>query len=178
MPIKELVKGVPTLESKDIDKALVKKEFLTSLEDLKLEGEHKKDIATITGKIADWKKLGRVPYNKRNIEQKFNKKLDVLFGQLDLDKKETELIKFENKLNTLASQEDVRKLQNEEFFLAKKVGESKDEIRQLENNLLFFKHVPDDNPMVKDVNNKINRHKEDLEVWIAKLKKIRAIRKE
>jgi len=154
-----------------------KKEFLKSLEELKLEGDHKKDIATITGKIAEWKKLGRVPYNKRTIEQKFNKKLDVLFGQLDLDKKETELIKFENKLNTLSSQEDDHKLRNEEFFLSKKVGESKDEIRQLENNLLFFKHVPDDNPMVQDVHKKINKQKEDLEVWIAKLKKIRAIRK-
>ena len=154
-----------------------KKEFLKSLEDLKLEGNHKKDVATITGKIAEWKKLGRVPYNKRNIEQKFNKKLDVLFGQLDLDKKETELIKFENKLNTLTSQEDDHKLRNEEFFLAKKVGESKDEIRQLENNLLFFKHVSDENPMVQDVHKKINKQKEDLEVWIAKLKKIRAIRK-
>ncbi len=153
-----------------------KKAFLETLEDLKLEGDHKKDIATITGKIAEWKNLGRVPYNKRNIEQKFNKKLDVLFGQLDLDKKETELIKFENKLNALTSQEDDRKLKNEEFFLTKKVGESKDEIRQLENNLLFFKHVPDDNPLVKDVNKKINKQKDELEVWVAKLKKIRSLR--
>ena len=152
--------------------------FLESLEDLKLEGDHKKDIATITGKIAEWKKLGRVPYNKRAIEQKFNNKLDDLFGQLDLDKKATELIKFENKLNTLSSQEDDRKLKNEEFFISKKVGEVKDEIRQLENNLLFFKHVKDDNPLVKDVRKNIENHKEQLETWIEKLKKIRALRKE
>jgi hypothetical protein len=154
-----------------------KNAFLETLEDIKLEGDHKKDIATITGKIAEWKKLGRVPYNKRNVEQKFNKKLDELFEKLDLDKKQTELIKFENKLNSIASEEDDRKLKNEEFFISKKVGEVKDEIRQLENNLLFFKHVKDDNPLVQEVHKNINKHKEQLETWIEKLKKIRSIRK-
>ena len=154
-----------------------KKAFLKTLEDINLEGDHKKDIATITGKIAVWKKLGRVPYNKRNVEQKFNKKLDELFEKLDLDKKQTELIKFENKLNLIASDEDERKLKNEEFFISKKVVEVKDEIRQLENNLLFFKHVKDDNPLVKEVHNNIDRQKEQLATWIEKLKKIRNISK-
>ncbi|MGY8932952.1 MAG: DUF349 domain-containing protein [Flavobacteriales bacterium] len=154
-----------------------KKTFLKTLEDINLEGDHKKDIATITSKIAAWKKLGRVPYNKRNVEQKFNKKLDELFEKLDLDKKQTELIKFENKLNSIASEEDDRKLKNEEFFISKKVGEVRDEIRQLENNLLFFKHVKDDNPLVKEVHKNIDRQKEQLETWIEKLKKIRNIRK-
>lgn len=154
-----------------------KKSFLEALENLKLEGDHKKDISAITGKISEWKKLGRVPYNKRNIEQKFNKKLDELFEKLDLDKKQTELIKFENKLNLFASEEDDRKLKNEEFFISKKVGEVKDEIRQLENNLLFFKHVKDDNPLVKDVHKNIDKQKEQLDTWIEKLKKIRSLRK-
>ncbi len=154
-----------------------KKVLLDSISTLKLEGNTKKDIATINEKITAWKEIGKVPYKKRGIEQKFNKKLDALFGQLDLDKKETELIKFENKLSSLVSQEDDRKLNNEEFFLSKRVSEAKDEIRQLENNLLFFKHVPDDNPMVKDVHDKINRHKEDLEMWKAKLNKIRHLHK-
>lgn len=154
-----------------------KKVFLETLEDINLEGDHKKDIATITGKIAAWKKLGRVPYNKRDIEQKFNKKLDELFEKLDLDKKQTELIKFENKLNSITSEEDDRKLKNEEFFISKKVGEVRDEIRQLENNLLFFKHVKDNNPLVKEVHKNIDNQKKQLETWIEKLKKIRNIRK-
>ena len=153
-----------------------KKEFLEALNNFKLEGDHKKDISTITAKITEWKKLGRVPYNKREVEQQFNKKLDDLFGQLDLDKKQAELIKFENKLNTMTSEEDDRKLKNEEFFISKKVGEVKDEIRQLENNLLFFKHVKDDNPLVKEVHKNIAKQKEQLDTWVEKLKKVRALR--
>ncbi len=154
-----------------------KKELLENLSSLKFEGDNKKDIKKIKEQIAVWKEIGRVPYNKRNIEQKFNKKLDNLFGQLKLDKKEIELIKFENKLTSLISQDDERKLRNEEFFISKKVDESKVEIRQLENNLGFFQHVDDNNPLVQDVHKKINKQKEQLEVWKAKLKKIRKLRK-
>ena len=155
-----------------------KKVFLDSLESLSLEGDYKKDMVTITAKIKEWKGLGRVPYNKKNIEQDFNKKLDDLFEKLDLDKKQIELIKFENKLNSFVSEEDDRKLKNEEFFISKKVGEIKNEIRQLENNLLFFKHVKDDNPLVKDVNNNISKQKKQLDTWVEKLKKVRDLRKE
>ena len=155
-----------------------KKVFLDSLESFSLEGNYKKDIVSITAKIKEWKGLGRVPYNKKNIEQDFNKKLDDLFEKLDLDKKQIELIKFENKLNSFVSEEDDRKLKNEEFFISKKVGEIKNEIRQLENNLLFFKHVKDDNPLVKDVNKNITKQKEQLDTWVEKLKKVRVLRKE
>jgi len=155
----------------------LKEEFLTSLNELTLAGDREKDLSLIKEQIKSWKKIGRVPYNKKDIEQKFNKKLDGFFKQLDLDKKEIELIKFENKLNTLVSEDDIRKLQNEEFFLAKKVGEAQNEIRQLENNLGFFQHVDKNNPMVKDVHKNIDKHKDQLDVWKSKLSKVRKLRK-
>ena len=154
-----------------------KEVFLSGLSDLKLKGDRQEDLTMLKEQIKTWKTLGRVPYNKKKIEQQFNTTLDGLFNQLDLNKKEIELIRFENKLNAMVSNEDDRKLQNEEFFISKKVGEVKDEIRQLENNLGFFQHVDENNPMVKEVHNNIKRHKDDLEVWISKLSKMRKLRK-
>jgi hypothetical protein len=153
-----------------------KQKMLEKLASFELSGDHKADLKSIKVQITAWKEIGRVPYNKRNIEQKFNKILDGLFSKLDLGKKETELIKFDNKLNTLVNREDDRKLQNEHFFISKKIDETKDEIRQLENNLGFFHHVDENNPLVKEVHNNIARHKEQLEVWKAKLSKIKEVR--
>lgn len=155
-----------------------KQAMLDKLSSFELSGDHKTDVKAIKEHITAWKEIGRVPYNKRQIEQKFNKTLDGLFSKLDLGKKETELIKFDNKLNTLVNREDDRKLQNEHFFISKKIDETRDEIRQLENNLGFFRHVPDDNPMVKEVHKNIERHKEQLEVWKAKLSKIKEVRED
>lgn len=155
-----------------------KKALLEKLPTLEFSGDHKADVKAIKEQITAWKQIGRVPYNKRNIEQKFNKALDGLFGKLDIGRKEKELIKFDNKLNTLVNREDERKLQNEHFFISKKIEETKDEIRQLENNLGFFHHVDENNPLVKEVHKNIARHKEQLEVWKAKLSKIKKIRED
>ena len=155
-----------------------KQAMLDKLVAFELSGDHKTDVKSIKEHITAWKEIGRVPYNKRNIEQKFNKTLDGIFSKLDLGKKETELIKFDNKLNTLVNREDDRNLQNEHFFISKKIDETKDEIRQLENNLGFFHHVDENNPLVKEVHKNIERHKEQLEVWKAKLSKIKEVRED
>ena len=155
-----------------------KKDFMDSLSNLKFSGKHTEDLKVIKDKISEWKDIGRVPFNKRNIERKFNKVLDELFGKLKLDKHEVEMIRFENKLNSLVSQEDERKLQNEEFFISKRITDAHDEIRQLENNLGFFRHTEEDNPLVKEVQKNIAEQKEQLDVWKSKLVKIRSLRKQ
>ncbi|MFL1896131.1 DUF349 domain-containing protein [Aquimarina sp. 2-A2] len=152
-----------------------KKAKLENLKELKLSGTAADDLKTIKQHIEEWKSLGRVPYNKKQIEADYNKVLDGHFEQLNLTKKETELIKYENKLNALASQNDDRGLAQEQSFIRKKIDDVRGEIRQLENNLQFFKHTEDDNPMVIDVKKNITKHRETLEVWKSKLKKIKQL---
>lgn len=152
-----------------------KETLLAAVKSLELSGEQKTDLATIKEQINSWKTIGRVPRNKRQIESDFNETLDGLFKSLDLNKTETELIKFENKLDQLASGDDSRALDNERFYIQKKVDEIKAEIIQLENNLQFFSNVKSDNPLVKDVHKNITRHKDDLVLWTTKLKKIKGL---
>ncbi len=152
-----------------------KQAHIEALKNLSLTGEPKADLDTIKENIALWKTLGRVPYKKKNIESEYNKVLDDLFQQLNLSRKETELIKYENKLNALSNQTDDRALRSEQSFIRKKIDDVNSEIRQLENNLQFFKNAKDDNPLVKEVHKNIEKHKESLEVWKAKLKKIKQL---
>lgn len=163
--------------SQEEEENLTKKEtLLESLKTKELTGDRKTDLTAIKAFIKEWKEIGRVPYKTKNIEQDFNKLLDGFFKKLDLGKSEAELIKYENKVSSMVSQDDARKLQNEHFFISKKIDEVKAEINQLENNLGFFQHVPDDNPMVAEVHKNIARHKEQLEVWKKKLIKIKSAR--
>ncbi len=153
-----------------------KTKLLEQMKQIELSGKKEDDLSMVKEKISEWKAVGRVPFKKKSIEQQFNKALDEVFAKLDLNKKEAEMIRFENKLNTLVSQENERKLKNEHFFISKKIDETKHEINQLENNLGFFQHVDDSNPLVQEVHKNIARHKEQLEVWKAKLKKIKKVR--
>jgi len=159
------------------EKAFTEKEaFLKTVTDTKLSGEQKADLTTIKSFIAKWKTLGRVPRNKRKIEGDFNKVLDTLFGALDMNKNEVEMIKFENKLQDLSYAKDQRALENEYSFISKKISEINGEINQLQNNLLFFKHPDEKNPLVKSVHDNIRKHTESLSIWKAKLKKIKVIK--
>lgn len=155
-----------------------KKSLLESASNTEITGNRETDLPIIKQYISEWKNIGRVPSNQRNIEQKFNKVLDGLFAKLDLGKKEKELIKFDNKLNALVNQNDERQLQNEHFYLSKRIDEIRDEIRQLENNLGFFHNVDKNNTLVKEVYKNIDKHKDELEVLKAKLSKIKEIREE
>lgn len=156
------------------EEAYVKKEaLLKTVKGLKLEGSHQENLALIKEHISNWKTIGRVPYSKRKIDELFNKELDTLFGQLDIDKKESEMIRYENRMQSMVGENDASALEKERFFITKKVQEVKAEINQLENNLGFFQHVADDNPLVKEVHNNINKHKESLAVWTSKLRKVK-----
>ena len=152
-----------------------KQQHIEAIKQLELSGNPEEDLKTIKANIATWKTLGRVPYSKKNIEQDYNKVLDTLFQQLNLSRKETELIKYDNKLDSLSNQTDNRALKNEEIFIRKRIEEVNSEIRQLENNLQFFKNAKDDNPMVIDVRNNIKKLEDGLEVWKVKLKKIKQL---
>jgi len=160
--------------NKDEVEALNKKtKFLEDLSSLEFTDDIEASLVIIKEKIAVWKAVGRVPYNKRFIDGKFNKAIDALYGKLNMSKTDTELLKYDNKLNTMANANDTRSLDNEHNFIRKKIGDIKGEINQLENNLQFFSNVDDDNPLVKDVFKNIEKHKSDLNTWKAKLKKIK-----
>jgi hypothetical protein len=159
-------------ESEAFDK---KREVLERLKNVELSGERKQDLPVIKGFIEEWKNLGRVPHNKRYIEGKFNKALDHAFDKLDMDKKQTEMLKYENKVQALENSDDDRQLNNEHYFLSKKIEETKAEIIQLENNLQFFAHVEDEHPMVQEVKKNIEDHKEQLKIWKEKLAKVKSL---
>ncbi|RZJ64353.1 MAG: DUF349 domain-containing protein, partial [Flavobacterium sp.] len=155
-----------------------KKEYLDSIKDFELTGEHRADLDAIKKHIENWKAMGRVPQARRHIEGKFNKILDALFDKLSLSKKETDMVKFSNRLEQLEEGGDSRKIEGEKIFIMRKVDELQSEIFQLENNIQFFSKGKGDNPLVKEVLKNIERHKEELKSWKDKLKQIRNMKQE
>ncbi len=145
---------------------------LERLKAFQLSGDKKKDVATIKKFIAEWKTYGRVPFNKKHINGKFNKIIDALFRKLDVSKQESELLKYGDKIKQLAKSDNDYAISNERTFIKRKLEESKSEIRQLETNLQFFSNASEDSPVVKDVIKNINRHKEALATWKTKLKNL------
>jgi hypothetical protein len=153
-----------------------KKEYMEIIRAFELVGDHKTDLDAIKAHIETWKSFGKVPFNRRHIEGKFNKILDALFEKLSMSKKDTEKMRFANKLDSLG--DDSRKLDNEAIFIKRRIDEVRNEIFQLENNIQFFqntKNAKKENSIVTEVRKTIARHKEELETWKDKLKQLNEI---
>lgn len=156
----------------EIENLKKKESCLERLRAFELSGDREKDLTAIKTFIDEWKGLGRVPFHKKSINQKFNKIVDAIFRKLDVSRQESELLKYGNKIQQLAKEDNARAISNERTFIRRKIEESKNEIRQLENNLQFFSNASEDNPLVKDVIKKVNDQKDALATWKEKLKKL------
>ena len=145
-----------------------KKELLS---EIKAFSEKNKDISIdlLKDYIAKWRDLGRVPFEMRHIEVKFNKLVDKIVESNDIEKQEVEMLKFQNLVNSYLDQKNYRKLDSEQHFIRKKIDETIREIQQLENNIGFISNVTDDNPLVLNVRKQIDVYKEKLEIWKTKL---------
>ncbi len=135
-------------------------------------GDRDVDLKTIKTFVETWKTLGRVPFNKKYIDTKFDVALDHLFTKLGLAPHEAELLKYGNKIQQLADNDNEQAIQEERNFIRKRIEETKGEIRQLETNLQFFSNASDDNPLLQDVIKRVDTHKAALNTWKAKLKKL------
>lgn len=156
-----------------------KKAYLETLREFQLTGDHKTDLDAIKLHIETWKGFGKVPFPRRHIEGKFNKILDALFEKLSLSKKDTDMIRFANRMDQLSESHDSRKLDSEKIFIMRKIDEVQNEIFQLENNIQFFtntRNAKKENSIVLEVRKNIAIHKETLDVWKEKLKQLRNLK--
>lgn len=151
-----------------------KKELLVEVKSF-VESEEQITLETLKQYVSNWRDLGRVPYEMKHIEVKFNKLIDKIAGANSIDIKEIEMIKFENLINSYLEQKNYKKLNGEQLFVRKKMDETVREIQQLENNIGFISNASADSPLLKNVMDNINVYKEKLKVWKAKLEYLKKL---
>ena len=82
---------------------------------------------------------------------------------------------FKNHIEGVLAQNNVRKLDNEQMYIRKKIDESVKEIQQLENNMSFFANADSNSPLLKNVINSIDTHKENLTILKEMIMKIKVM---
>ncbi len=141
------------------------------LETLKAKKKFTKD--EVLNAINTWQELGRLPRDSRYLDGKFSKFIDATLDNLSLDKNEVNIWKFTNLIDSYLTEKDIKKLDNEQMFVRKKIDEITREIQQLENNLSFFSISNKNNPLVLNVHKKVNEFKDELAIWKEKLNYIK-----
>lgn len=138
----------------------------------------KSGVEDLKNFIEEWKNAGPVPRNKKEIEGEFNAELDKHFGTLKVDKKQSAMIRFENRLHHIAQDGDQRAMDKEYDQLRRKIDEATKELHQLENNMGFFSNSDPKNPLVREAQKNIDRHRESIELLKEKLRMLNQIEEE
>ena len=147
-----------SLNKRQEENQKLKETIIEQLESFKPSGDKDTDHETLRKLTYDFQQIGMVPVKAKNqISTRFTKATANVAKQLNIGSKELKSTLFKNKVDVIQNEDPAakQKLVNEQKFIKRKIKELEDEKFQYENNLGFFKYTKDDNPLKKEVMDKI-----------------------
>ena len=149
---------------------------MKKMETHKSSGTKQEDLASIKAFQDEWKSIGHVPMKvKEKINSAYFKYVDDMFGALDMNEAEKTKVRFQSKIEGLASSGDaVRSIQKEQNFIQGKKQQLQDELNTLEGNIsMFFRHAKETDPMFMEVNKKVDKLKSEMQKLVDQEKMLR-----
>jgi hypothetical protein len=149
-----------------------KEEIVERISNFTLGEDVAENVKALKQFSVDWNSSGQIPFKERKrLNELFYNKLDELYEKLNLSKNEKIMLQFKNKLERLLLAENAGELlKREADFLKKQIDEVQNAMKTYENNLGFFKNAKKDNPLLKEVNEKIDAEKQKIADFTAKRK--------
>ena len=116
-----------------------------------------------------WAETGFVPIRQKEaIQNEWRQLVDAAFAKLRGNEKEHRMERFKGKISSLAEGGD-RRLRYERERLYNKMKQLEADIALLENNIGFFSKSKNAEGMIREVNNKITKAKEEMASLIEKI---------
>ena len=120
-----------------------------------------------------YRAIGRLSREFSKVDERFEEVLQSGFDKLKIGRVEAAQMQFAQKLETLSEQGDGRGINREEQNIRKQLEEAQKEVQQLENNIQFFRSSKGTNPLIQQVERKIEREKERVLTLRQQLKALR-----
>jgi hypothetical protein len=161
----------------EVDNFDAKMKVYDALKEMIPQDDKKTMLTDVEKHMANWASIGRVPYSKRMIQEKFEKLLHAKLKASGLNAVDAEMLKYQNKLASLKSG-DAQDFTNERFYLKKRRDELQNELRQLENNLQFINAKDDKNPFLVQQRKNIAEFTKELDVIKEKQKQLNILQRQ
>ena len=163
--------GTRNEEQQNLDR---KKEIIAKLKEL-LDSAADNVQATLQQLIDEYGKIGHVPFKEKDkLFKEYHKVVDALYKQLNISASKQRLDNFKSSIKSMAKQGE-EMLDNERGRLMRRYEQLKSEITTYENNLGFLNaSSKKGNSLIDEMNRKVNKLKDDLELIRQKIKAIDA----
>lgn len=139
-----------------------KKAVIAQLKELPLDGDRREVIGKVKELQAEWQKIGFVPFKmKDKVYAEYREICDALYGAYEAKESKARISNFRNRVNEM--KDGGQKLDRERDKLVRALEARKSELKTIENNMGFFNVKSSaGNSMLKEMENKIKRLKDDM----------------
>ena len=153
---------------------VTKEDILKRLNEFSLSEDNTANHNALKQFSAEWNAAGLVPLKeKKRINDAFYNKLDELYEKMNVSTHEKFMLQFKTKLERLANGENPEiSLKKEAEYFKKQIDEVNARIKTYDNNLGFFKSSKDNNPFMKEIEDKIKAEKQKITDFNEKRKMI------
>lgn len=142
-----------------------KNELLVEIENYDISGGSIENIKEFQRR---WSEIGYVPIKEKEaLQKRYREAIDKLFAALRSGDRERGAERFRNKISTMKG--NGGRLRSEREKLYNKVKQLEADIATLENNIGFFARSKGAEALIRDVENKIERAKQEMAATIEKI---------
>ncbi|MDR1755807.1 MAG: DUF349 domain-containing protein [Culturomica sp.] len=154
-----------------------KQALLEEIKQFTLTPDNEENIRRLKEFQKQWSEIGFVPIKQKDrLQEEFRNALNTLFDQLNLDESDKDLEKFRSKINTLESGENKEfKIINEREKLTGKIRQLENDIHTWENNIGFISKSNKSEGLIRELNSRIDKNRQQLSLLKEKLKALDSI---
>lgn len=162
------------VDSDHIDNLKLKEEIINKLLNFQLTENQDENLSVLRAIQKEWTQIGHVPFKKKDkIQEDFRRALNAIYDKMDLETEDKEVQKFQSKIdNFLTMNHSEDKIIIERNKISGKIKQLETDIALWENNIGFFSTSKTSGAIVEEIQEKIEKGKENLKLLQEKLKVI------
>ncbi|WP_308600756.1 DUF349 domain-containing protein [uncultured Dysgonomonas sp.] len=165
-------KNESSQKSEELDNLAAKKEIIEKIKKVDQSLDSSELIAKVRELADEWHKIGFVPFKEKDkIYKEFHQAVDAHYDRLKVDKTERRFESFKSNIKDISKQDNPKRaLYRERDHLMHQYNKVKSDLQTYENNMNFLSiSSKGASGLLKDVNNKIEKLKEEMELLVKKI---------
>lgn len=164
-------KNVSSQKSVEVENLAAKKELIAKIDALDETISHEEALEQLREYMNEWNSIGFVPFREKDkIYKQYHEAVDAQYDRLKVDRAERKIQSYRTSLSDLSHDKSKNKIYGERERLMRQYERMKSELNTYENNIGFLSvSSKGGDGLLKEMNRKIDKLKEDMQLIIKKI---------
>jgi hypothetical protein len=160
------------IQDHEVNNLKLKQEMIQKVEDYKFGEDKKENLNVIKEFQREWMDIGHVPIKeKEKLQNEFRLAVDKHLDKLKISSTEISTLNYKTRIESMKDSQGVKNfIFKERNFISNKISKLREDVNLWENNIGFLSDSKNANILKAEFEKKINKAKQDLTNFEAKLK--------